>query len=219
MSRISAVMQLVEQRLLLLDGVEAHVLQVFGGGAQARGCRRNPAGRPRTSRAAAGTRRCRRWSWRPCRRPPGRVPSSPAARICRTARPSPTGPSILCAERARKSTSSALTLILRCGAVWAASSSTSEPLLVGLLDDLLGRDADPVQVGGIAQRDQLHLPVEHLLEGRQVEGVVGARGQDLHLHALLFGQHLPGDQVGVVLFVRDQHHVAGLSGRANWPPG
>ncbi|MPN21931.1 hypothetical protein SDC9_169313 [bioreactor metagenome] len=47
-----------------------------------------------------------------------------------------------------------------------------------------------------------------MFEGGQIKGAVLFGGQDLELNAAFFNLYLPGNEVGVVFFSGDQHHIA-----------
>ena len=159
---------------------------------------------------------------RSCRRRPGRAASPRAARLgrrarrCRWARTS-------CGRRRRRSRSRApARRPARCGRRLGAVDQHGSAPGVGDVDDAPDRVDRAERVGDVGDRDELGARPDELLElvEQQLAGVVD--GRDAQTGAPLLADHLPGDDVGVVLHRRDEHLVALAemrSRRRSGPPG
>jgi hypothetical protein len=80
---------------------------------------------------------------------------------------------------------------------------------VGAFHDLGHRVDGAEDVRDMAYGDELRAAGEQLLEGSQLEQAVGADRHEAELRPGALGQHLPGDEVGVVLHLGEHDEVAG----------
>ena len=104
--------------------------------------------------------------------------------------PMPVGPSILWAEKARKSTPSAATSTGRWGTDWAPSATTSAPAACAASAIRASGLIVPSTLDMAETADQLR-PVEQAVEVGQVEPAVAVDRQVAQLDAALVGQLQP----------------------------
>ena len=85
--------------------------------------------------------------------------------------------------------------------------------LAGFAADLAHRIDRPQHVGGVSDRQQLHVAGHGGVQRVQVERAIGVDLRDLDRRAGALGHELPRHDVGVVLHARHQDGVAGLQAR------
>ena len=142
----------------------------------------------------------------------GGISSSRSRRAHST--PMPVGPSILWALKARKSQPSAPTSVGRWGTDWAPSASTRAPARWAASAMRAKGVMVPSTFDMVVQATSF-TPSRRRSRSEQVQAVVVVHAEPAQLDAAFLGQHEPGDDVGVVLHVGEEHGVA----RAEGSPG
>ncbi len=121
--------------------------------------------------------------------------------------PIPVGPSILWALKARKSTPSAVTSVGRWGTDWAPSATTTAPAAWATSAMSADRVEGAQHVRHAGHADQLG-PVHQGLEVVEDQSTVVVHRYPPDGQSALAGQHVPGDDVGVVLHLGEHDGVA-----------
>ena len=135
----------------------------------------------------------------------GGMASSSSARPHNT--PMPEGPSILWPLKATKSAPMACTSVGRCGTDWQASTRVTAPLAASGCGQAFDRGERAEHVRHRGEGKELR-PVEQTVEVAEIELAIVGDGDPTDLEARLGGQHLPRDDVGVVLHDREHDGVA-----------
>ncbi len=121
----------------------------------------------------------------------------------------PVGPIILCAEKARKSTSSSRTSTGECGTSCAPSATTMAPAAWAAVGDVAHGGNGAENVGHARDTDSLDA-VDQAVEvvEHQTTGAVDRDVPQVE-PAELLGEDHPGHDVGVVLHLGQEHGIAG----------
>ena len=125
--------------------------------------------------------------------------------------PMPSGPNILCPEKARKSTPRSSTSTGRCGTDWQASSTTRAPTAWARSVSSATGLTVPSTLETWVNANTLVRSVSRVSRSVRSSRPSGVTGTQRRVAPVRLARLLPRDEVGVVLHLGDEHLVAGAA--------